>query len=269
MPVTFQIHLRGKLLQFDACEDHYPIEYYTSVENDQWEPHTVAFLERNLHANKVFLDVGAATGVTALFAAALGARVVAFEPNPFVFTSLERNVVLNSVTNRVDIRKVALSDHDAIILFNAESDPEVISSITVTGGEAFWDNRVKVVEIQAILTELDLPHRDSVVMKMDIEGAEYRILLDEKSVAAIAEKCGILTFSLHPGFARKQSRSKLLQKLQVLIGVPRNFRQHLRIFKILSAYGSLEIYGMRKVTRSMVFAVLVHFGMRDWVFTPQ
>lgn len=268
MSTTLEIQLRGKLIRFDTCGDHYPTDYYAAVENDQWEPHTVAFLERSLDAQTVFIDVGAATGVTALFAVALGARVVAFEPNPFVSATLERNIELNSVADRIDVRKVALSDHNASMCFNGEDNPEVISSITVTGGEAYRNYEVEVVATAEILGELDLPRRDNVVMKMDIEGAEYRILLDKKSVAEIAEKCRVLTFSLHPGFARKSHRLMLLRRLQALIGAPLVFRQHIRIFKILSAYGSLKIFGMRKVTNSLVFAVLVQFGIYDWIFTP-
>lgn len=269
MSAPLEIQLRGKLIRFDPFEDHYPSSYYSAVENDHWEPHTVAFLERHLNAQKVLIDVGAATGVTALFAAALGARVVAFEPNPFVFASLERNTELNSVADRIDIRKVALSDHSATIRFNADDDPEVISSITVTGGEAYRSVEVEVVEIAEVLMELDLPHRENVVMKMDVEGAEYRILLDEKSVATISKKCGVLTFSLHPGFTHKRSRFSSLRKLQAVIGIFRTFRANLSVFKMLSAHGSLEIYGMRRATRPLMFAVLVQFGMHDWVFTPR
>lgn len=262
-----EIQLRGKALRFHTPGDHYPIKYYEDVAHDLWEPHIVAFIERHVTNRTLFIDVGAATGVTTLFAAALGARVVAFEPNPFVFKSLVENIKLNEANGQVEIRKLALSDHNDSIHFNADSDPEVITSITVTGGEAYENHEVKVRSIDQVLSELSLPLRQHVFMKMDIEGAEYRILSSPTSMSAISMSCSKLIFSLHPGFTFKQPGNKLLRLFLVAPRFVIVFKQHVEIFRVLKRLGSLEIYGMLKVSNPLLFAVLVYLGIRDWVLS--
>lgn len=262
-----KIQLRGRTLRFHTPGDHYPIKYYEDVAHDLWEPHTVAFLERHVTNQTLFIDVGAATGVITLFAAALGARVVAFEPNPFVFKSLVENIKLNEASSQVEIWELALSDHNDLIHFNADSSPEVISSIAVTGGAAYKNHEVKVRSIDQVLSELSLPLREHVFMKMDIEGAEYRILSNPTSMSAISMSCSKLIFSLHPGFTFKKSSNRLKKLFLVIPRFVIVFNQHLEIFRVLSSLGSLEIYGMRKVSNPLLFAVLVYLGMRDWVLS--
>ena len=262
-----EIQLRGKVLRFHTPGDYYPITYYEDVANDLWEPHTVAFLERHVTNQTLFIDVGAATGITTLFAAALGARVVAFEPNPFVFNSLVENIKLNGAGGQVEVQELALSDHNDLIHFNADSDPEVISRIAVTGGEAYKNHEVKVRSIDQVLSELSLPFREHGLMKMDIEGAEYRILSNPTSMSAISMSCSKLIFSLHPGFTFKQPGNKLLRLFLVAPRFVIVFKQHVEIFRVLKRLGSLEIYGMRKVSNPLLFAVLVSLGMRDWVLS--
>lgn len=264
---VLEIQLRGRTLRFSTPGDHYPVEYYKDVSSDLWEPNTVAFLERHVTDQTYFIDVGAATGVTTLFATALGARVAAFEPNPFVFNSLAQNIKLNNASDQVEIQELALSDHDDTIHFNADSDPEVISGIAVTGGEAYRDHEVQVRAIDRVLSELSLPRREDVLMKMDIEGAEYRILSSPTSMLAISRHCSKLIFSLHPGFAFKSSGNRLTQLSLVAPRFVTTFRQHLKIYRVMSSLGSLEIYGMRKVTNPLRFAALVHLGMHDWVLS--
>ena len=264
---VLEIRLRGKTLRFHTPGDHYPIKYYKDVASDLWEPNTVAFLERHVTDQTYFIDVGAATGVTTLFAAALGARVAAFEPNPFVFNSLAQNIKLNNASYQVEIWEFALSDHDDSIHFNADSDPTVISAIAVTGGEAYRDHEVKVRAIDQVLSELSLPRREDVLMKMDIEGAEYKILSNPISMSAVSGRCNKLFFSLHPGFTFKQHRSKLLRIFLVAPRWVMMFRNNLKIFRVMSSFGSLEVFGVRKISSPLQFDALVRHGIYDWVLT--
>ena len=264
---NLEILLRGRTLRFHTPGDHYPIKYYKDIASDFWEPNTIAFLERHVTDQTYFIDVGAATGVLTLFAAALGAQVAAFEPNPFVFNSLAQNIKLNNASDQIEIWELALSDHDDTIHFNADSDPKVISSVAVTGGEVYRDHEVKVRAIDRVLPELSLPRREDVLMKMDIEGAEYRILSNPASMSAISMSCSKLFFSLHPGFTFKKSSNRLTQLFLVVPKFVIVFKQHLEIFRVLSSLGSLEIYGMRKVSNPLKFAVLVYLGMHDWVLS--
>ena len=92
---TLDINVRGFHLSFSRTNDFYPDEYYEAVGNDLWEPATVVFFERNCDRKTVLIDLGAATGVLSMFAAKLGAEVVAFEPNPVAMSVLEKNIEIN------------------------------------------------------------------------------------------------------------------------------------------------------------------------------
>jgi FkbM family methyltransferase len=69
--------------------------YSLAVFQPEGEEHD--FREAHWHpkAGDVVVDVGASYGAYALTAAACGARVIAFEPEPTVAVDLERNVALN------------------------------------------------------------------------------------------------------------------------------------------------------------------------------
>lgn len=57
------------------------------------------------------VDVGSHIGLYSLWAANLGAQVIAFEPNPKTFEALARNVKLNEITG-FDARCMAISDQE-------------------------------------------------------------------------------------------------------------------------------------------------------------
>jgi hypothetical protein len=54
--------------------------FWDAYEAGDWEPHTVDLFERYLGQTTTFVDVGAAIGATALYAASLAKRVVALVP---------------------------------------------------------------------------------------------------------------------------------------------------------------------------------------------
>ena len=65
------------------------------------EPGTLAWID-GFGPGDVFYDIGANVGIFTIYAAkARGVQVVAFEPNPFSFRVLVRNLELNGITGQV------------------------------------------------------------------------------------------------------------------------------------------------------------------------
>lgn len=147
------------------------------------------FLYRELAARwkvqgAVCWDVGAHFGYHSLGFAALGAQVVAFEPNPHnagrLRANLERNPQLGA---RVRVRAEALSNSDGAIEFLQSADLAETSSGSHLAGavvpladliyEQFERVVVPAVRADTLIAGGEAP---PTVMKIDVEGAEQLVL---------------------------------------------------------------------------------------------
>ncbi|MBM3797698.1 MAG: FkbM family methyltransferase [Acidobacteria bacterium] len=129
-------------------------------------------------------DVGAHFGYHTLALAALGAQVVAFEPNALNAARLQENLARNSgLTTRVRLRPEALSDREGTLEFVQSADLEETSSgshlaaATPPAEESAYARfqRVAVSSVRAdVLIASGEP--PPTVMKVDVEGAELLVL---------------------------------------------------------------------------------------------
>jgi FkbM family methyltransferase len=143
----------------------------------------------------VFVDIGANSGYFSVLAALrVGARgrVFAFEPNPAVRRQLERHIGLNAIADRVTISELALSDEDRddLRLFvSCWPDNDGIASLTpaaetlARGGlRADTSIAVRVRTFDSWVPSVQLSRID--LMKIDVEGAESRVLAGMSSTLA-------------------------------------------------------------------------------------
>jgi len=147
--------------------------------NGTYEPETLEFLRNIIKENDVFVDIGAHVGIHALVVAKElkltggKGKVIAFEPTNDSFSSLQHNCLLNNLT--IEAYNLALGDkkerteifgdrkwgkHDAAVrsLFG---DGEVVQNVYMDT----FDNWIIDKNIDQIN-----------VVKMDVEGAEYKVL---------------------------------------------------------------------------------------------
>ena len=126
-----------------------------------------------LDASSLFVDVGANVGLYSLIAAERGARVVAFEPAADMVARLRENIRIAGAVG-IDVR-------DAVVWETA--------GLTV-GLKGVDANRRHVGEgTDHVTTTLDLELRGESPMgiKIDVEGAERRVLLGSSATLAQAE----------------------------------------------------------------------------------
>lgn len=112
-----------------------------------------------LETGDLFVDVGANVGVYSLFAADLGAEVIAIEPGRV--DRLHRNVALNGFA--LVIVNKALSNHEGTVRF----DPSGDTVAHVGGGRA---------EVPATTLDAILEGRTAAGVKVDVEGGERLVL---------------------------------------------------------------------------------------------
>ncbi len=155
--------------------------------NGCYEPHITEALRRLLAPGDTAIDIGANIGVhTLVMSRVVGyrGRVVAIEPHPAVRRKLEQTLIANHITN-VDVIPVALSDSAGrTVLFEGEGFAENegtaslwnVASEEVKGIEVAVDTLTNVV-VQTSCSNVQL-------IKMDVQGAELRILVGGTEVLA-------------------------------------------------------------------------------------
>jgi len=122
--------------------------------------------------DKVVVDIGAYIGDSAIYFAGKGAKkTIAYEPNPHIFEIAKKNVRLNKLTHKIQVRQEAVANEFGVRDFMFNTANPGSSSIHFKQEDAvkFQVNTVPLSSITQELGHVDL-------LKLDCEGAEYEIL---------------------------------------------------------------------------------------------
>ncbi len=150
------------------------------------EAGTMAWLDTELAAGDVFLDIGANIGIYSIAAAhriGTGGKVYAFEPHTVNAVTLMQNLQLSGLTERVTVFTCPLADKPGAACFNYVSFKSASSGSQFGHARAVGDNRdFKPVgsEIKLAAT-VDGLIADGLVtppslVKIDVDGNELKIL---------------------------------------------------------------------------------------------
>ncbi len=129
--------------------------------NGNFEPVSVKAWKDHLQG--VVIDVGAYTGLYSIAAAKLGARVIAFEPNPKVYERLLKNIDNNGVT--VEAYEAAAGRKEGDCSMQVKGRPVLTSAGYVTEG-----GNIPMMTIDG------LGETDVSAIKIDAEGYELEVL---------------------------------------------------------------------------------------------
>lgn len=162
----------GSSLYVDPSEHLSLLVYYLGT----FEPHCMPYLRRHATKGTTIIDVGANIGVYTLEGAAMvgpNGAVISIEPSPPHVTSLIGNIQINRLIN-VHVIQAAVSDASGQATLRL---PKGANRGMFTLGEALTDESfsVELRTIDSIVREHS--SRLISVIKMDIEGSEYRALL--------------------------------------------------------------------------------------------
>lgn len=128
--------------------------------------------------NGLVVDVGANVGMASFAAAAMGFRVLAFEP---VFENLQRvcdGIYFNRVGDLVTLFNAAASDQNGNITFHKLVGRLDNSAVSATGAKmAFKSNEEIALQVRSIPLDEVIPESEPVVLiKIDVQGWEYHVL---------------------------------------------------------------------------------------------
>jgi FkbM family methyltransferase len=152
----------------------------------------MAFVLHFLRSGDLFADVGANVGsYTILASGVVGCRTVAFEPDPASAATLERNVKLKKVNDRVEIRIAAVGERPGVVRFSTGLDTlnHVVDSAEETG------RNVSIETLDHVfISNRQIP----ALIKIDVEGYEAEVLRGAKAVLAASELKAVLTENRSP-----------------------------------------------------------------------
>lgn len=187
------------------------IENWKGWETGDLERELFSFVSGNGRSDHVFLDVGAWIGCVTLLAARKFSRVYAFEADPVSVEDLRENIRLNQLDNVVVVPKFVADSGGSRTLYSMHSGNNSGSSMFHVDGKTSWE--VESIRLDEFITG-NIDEGAPIVLKMDIEGAEYAVL---PTLARMFEGARIDQFclSLHPFLlARKFRGNDLLTKLK-------------------------------------------------------
>lgn len=166
--ITFDLNIYGaKLKMIDRTPNLIYFKFYKKVK--AYEPALTRFIHDLLATkqNLTFIDIGAHMGYFSILTAAWikeGKPVYSFEPNPDFFQTLEENIALNNLQDKVKTYQIALSNK--------------VGKAVMGGFEARVMNEAEEGDIDTITFD-ELCNEEGIepdIIKIDVHGAEGKIV---------------------------------------------------------------------------------------------
>ncbi|MGB6743152.1 MAG: FkbM family methyltransferase, partial [Terracidiphilus sp.] len=159
------------------------------LETCVWEEASWLAVLPHLSSGATVVDVGAHMGYFSLKAAAVvgtSGRVIAIEAHPQMISTLRGNIQANGASV-VTVEPVACSDAEGVIDLFTASDSNTGSSSLSQSNASQWGplgvtHQVPARPLDSILKSIGVSRVD--VLKIDVEGAELRVLTGAKDTLA-------------------------------------------------------------------------------------
>lgn len=252
--------------QVNLDEDFYGNEFWDRIENGTFEPDTMSFLKLNVNQNVDFIDIGAANGSMAIIAGLAGARVISFEAEPGIFKVANRNIKLNEFTNEVGVINAAISTRDGVMTFSRKSDSNVLSSICFSGLQNSA-TEIQILKLEDVIQKFHHVTRD-LILKFDIEGAEWQILNDPETINALAKHKATVLLAIHPGFHRPFKKLPLgLTSLSKIVWQLRNAVETHQVFKKLLVHAHIQRTSLDTIQSPRKIVALMFGGYFEFILT--
>ena len=170
--------------------------------SNEYEPLINMIKNASLNGSiKYIMDAGANVGYTSvnLNTAFPFAEFICIEPDDGNALQLQKNLKLNHVHNFHVIKAGLWSKNGWLSIKKDRYNGEEWGLYVV---ESEIESGLKALTLQSILQEYSWPHID--ILKIDIEGGEYKLFKDEEAIRLILRKTKYLAIEIHDGLGDRQ-----------------------------------------------------------------
>jgi hypothetical protein len=100
---------------------------------------------------------------------------------------------------------------------------------------------------------------------MDIEGAEFIILNDERTLSELSKHNSKLLLAIHPGFNRVYEKSRIHRKISEKRWRIKNINESRKLFRNISKYAKVSRTNLNPVHDEFIFSRLVDAGYHEFI----
>lgn len=163
----------------------------------QYEDTMIQEITAEINRDFSFIDMGANIGFMSICFSRLCKAVYAIEPIPDIYKSLKRNIEANNLSN-IFTHQYAMSNFIGEIEFS--NSPKIHGNTYIQDSYQFKKIndkiRVKTTTVDAFVLENKIT--SPIVLKIDVEGAEYDVLLgSEKTIDTLRPIIILATHDCH------------------------------------------------------------------------
>jgi FkbM family methyltransferase len=161
-----------------------------SIHNSEnWEPHIVDFLKRNLKRDSVFLDVGSNYGWHSIKCSSLCETVYSFEPQKYIHDIQKMSIDQNDITN-VKLFNCGIGDK----IETKEMSPIDYNNPSINMGDLSLGVGGEQIEVKT-LDSLEIPKVDFI--KIDVQGYEKFVLSGAQNTISSSKPTIIIEMEDH------------------------------------------------------------------------
>lgn len=149
----------------------------------------------SLKSDDVFFDIGSCIGLYAIHAGALGAEVVAFEPDPGYRKRLKKNIKINRLKRKIQVVGWAVSNKKGHAKLYTDGVEGNSPSLGLVG-----ERSMVTVETNSLDSAISAGLPNPSIMKIDIEGAEILALQGMSDLLSSEIAPRLVFIEIHPKF---------------------------------------------------------------------
>lgn len=158
-----------------------------------WDKHLLAIFEANTDKESIVIDIGAHCGFYSIFLAKRVRKVYSIEPQPYIFSILERNISLNNCEN---VQALNIAAYDSTTTLSIAPENEQVVPVPTKDGKVDYGRLPNSAglalspspgEIRGERMDDVIPESETVsFIKCDAQGADLRAL---KGSTSIIQRC--------------------------------------------------------------------------------